>query len=99
MVIWVNIKPPGIGPQVLVHISTYQGKPFGVPIDTHPFGKMGIFHREKMYVPLDGKSYPLSFGGKMGTLINCPLGPQLSPPGQAPRAFARANGPMALPGR
>ena len=29
--VWVKIRPPGIGPQVLVHVSTYQG-PFGVPI-------------------------------------------------------------------
>ena len=23
--VWVKIKPPGIGPQVLVHVSIYQG--------------------------------------------------------------------------
>ena len=26
--VWVKVKPPGIGPQVLVHVSIYQGKPF-----------------------------------------------------------------------
>ena len=36
---WVKIKPPRIGPQVLVHVSTYQANPFGVPIfDPQPFG-------------------------------------------------------------
>ena len=30
--VWVTMKPPGIGPQVLVHVSIYQGHPFGVPI-------------------------------------------------------------------
>ena len=30
--VWVKIKPPGIGPQVLVFGSIYQGKPFGAPI-------------------------------------------------------------------
>ena len=29
---WVKIKLPGYGPQVLVHVATYQGKPFWVPI-------------------------------------------------------------------
>ena len=33
MWVWVKIKPPGYGPQILVHVSTYQGKPFwGYPI-------------------------------------------------------------------
>ena len=31
--VWVKIEPPGYGPQVLVAVSTYQGKPFwGHPI-------------------------------------------------------------------
>ena len=31
--VWVKLTPPGIGPQVLVHVSIYQGKPFwGYPI-------------------------------------------------------------------
>ena len=30
--VWVKMKPPGIGPQVLVHVSTYQGKPFWAPV-------------------------------------------------------------------
>ena len=25
--VWVKIRPPGIGPQVLVYVTTYQGKP------------------------------------------------------------------------
>ena len=28
MWVWVKIKPPGIGPQVLVHVATFQGNPF-----------------------------------------------------------------------
>ena len=28
--VWVKIKPLGIGPQVLVHVSICQGKPFWV---------------------------------------------------------------------
>ena len=36
--VWVKIKPPGIGPQILVHVSIYQGKPFWVHIfDPQPF--------------------------------------------------------------
>ena len=37
---WVKIQPPGIGPQVLVQSSTYQGNPFwGYPIsDPQPHG-------------------------------------------------------------
>ena len=27
--VWVKIKPPGYGPQVLVHVSTYQGSSWG----------------------------------------------------------------------
>ena len=27
--VWVQIAPPGIGPQVLVHVSTYQGSILG----------------------------------------------------------------------
>ena len=40
MWVWVKIKPPGIGPRVLVHVSTYQGNPFWVyPIsDPQPDG-------------------------------------------------------------
>ena len=35
--VWVKIKPPGVGPQVLVHVSTYQGS-FWAPIfDPLPF--------------------------------------------------------------
>ena len=30
--VWVKIKPPGIGTQVFLHVSIYQGKPFWVPI-------------------------------------------------------------------
>ena len=42
MWVWVQIKPPGIGPQVLVHVSTYQGKPFVVHIfDNHSHLKIG----------------------------------------------------------
>ena len=26
--LWLKIKPPGIGPQVLLLVSIYQGKPF-----------------------------------------------------------------------
>ena len=26
--VWVNIKPPGIGPQALVNVPIFQGKPF-----------------------------------------------------------------------
>ena len=34
------MKPPGIGPQVLVHGSIHQGNPFWVPIfDPHPCSK------------------------------------------------------------
>ena len=29
MWVWVKIKPPGIGPHILVLVSIYQGKPFG----------------------------------------------------------------------
>ena len=29
--VWVKIKPPGYGPQVLVHVSTYQGCILGLP--------------------------------------------------------------------
>ena len=33
-----KFEPPGYGPQVLVHVSFYQGKPFGVPIfDPQPY--------------------------------------------------------------
>ena len=36
--VWVKIKPPGIGPQVLVLGSIYQGNPFWVPMfDPQPF--------------------------------------------------------------
>ena len=36
--LWVKIKP-GYGPQILVHVSSYQGKPFWVPIfDPQPPG-------------------------------------------------------------
>ena len=36
---WVKIKPPGIGPQVLVHVSIYR-VPFWVypVLDPQPFG-------------------------------------------------------------
>ena len=30
--VWVKIKPPGIGPQVLVHASIYQGSILGFPV-------------------------------------------------------------------
>ena len=30
--VWAKIKPPGSGPQVLVHVSIYQGNPFWVHI-------------------------------------------------------------------
>ena len=29
--VWVNIKPPGIRPQALVHVSIYQGSILGLP--------------------------------------------------------------------
>ena len=33
------MKPPGIGPRVLVCVYIYHGKPFWVPVfDPHPFG-------------------------------------------------------------
>ena len=33
----VKVKPPGYGPQVLLHVSIYQGNPFYIPIlDPHP---------------------------------------------------------------
>ena len=36
--VWVKIKPAGIGRQVLVHVSIYQGKPFWVHIfDPQPY--------------------------------------------------------------
>ena len=36
---WFKIKPPGYGPQILVHVSIYQGNPFWVPIfDPRPHG-------------------------------------------------------------
>ena len=36
--VWVNIKPPGYGPQILVHLSIYQGNPFWVPsFDPQPY--------------------------------------------------------------
>ena len=34
MWLWVKIKPPGYGLQVLVHVSIYPGNPFWVPL-TH----------------------------------------------------------------
>ena len=39
--VWVKIKAPGYGPQVLVHVATYQGKPFWVPIFDPQPGKVG----------------------------------------------------------
>ena len=37
--VWVKVKPAGYGPQTVVHVSIYQGKPFGVPIfDPQPLG-------------------------------------------------------------
>ena len=40
--VWVKIQPPGIGPQVLVHVSIDQGKPFWGPIfDPQPSGQFG----------------------------------------------------------
>ena len=42
MWVWVKIKPPGIGPQVLVHVCIYQGVFFGVPIfDPQPCSLVG----------------------------------------------------------
>ena len=39
ILVWVKIRPPGIGPQVLVFGSIYQGNPFWVPIfDPQPYG-------------------------------------------------------------
>ena len=38
--VWVKTKPPGIGPQILVHASSYEGNPFWVSIfDPQPNGK------------------------------------------------------------
>ena len=47
--VWVKIKPTGNGPQVLVHVSICQGKPFWVPIfDPQP------------YVTYPGESFSMS---------------------------------------
>ena len=35
--VWIKIKP-GNGPQVLVHVSIYQGKPFWVLFEKQPYG-------------------------------------------------------------
>ena len=33
--VWIKIKPPGYGPQILVHVSICQGSLWGYPILTH----------------------------------------------------------------
>ena len=42
MWVWIKIKPPGIGPQVLVHGSIYQGKPFWAHIFDPRLCKNGV---------------------------------------------------------
>ena len=62
--VWVQIQPPGYGPQVLVLGSIYQGKPFWVPISSPelvpPFCLLlwGSF-----CFPLPGKKYIFIFAG------------------------------------
>ena len=61
MWVWVKIKPPGIGPQVLVHVSTYQGKPFWVHIfDSRPFGSVVLIFAAFGWLRLLSGSYPWS---------------------------------------
>ena len=50
--VWVKIKPPGIGPQDLVHVSIYQGS-FWVPIfDPHPYsGLVSLFSSSRTNQP------------------------------------------------
>ena len=49
----VEIMPPGYGPQVLVHVSTYQGKPFW---GYHIFEPLSAGHLPILSQPLRRKS-------------------------------------------
>ena len=97
---WVRIKPPGIGPQVLVHVSTYQGKPFRVHIfDPQPFANcQGTDHsavephraaNDHTTASPKGSSSTNLWLGSMLTcvLLACPPGPPKDPCFQAWHRF------------